>query len=208
VKWTRKVRRDVSLVESLFKQKIDTDAERHHSSSVNLKNHVAIPPFMIDLFNQIFEASDRDGDGSLSTMDLMFMLKTRAKGTPLEGDAHAIFSLKTLLAQQAASKSSTPGSSSSSSAHVDMDMIHDAGDEHGEIGPPEFAKGLTKSLILKPNGHIAEWILQELQVEAAQWSTRQHEGRTFYQHDVTGKRQWTKPVILVETERCKAEAGV
>ena len=55
---------------------------------------VRVPPYLRVLFNEIYAHADTDGDGKLSTIELMRMLHRRAKGTPLHGDAHAIFSLK------------------------------------------------------------------------------------------------------------------
>ena len=54
------------------------------------------------------------------------MLRRRAKGAALDGDAHAIFTLNTMLAKQAAHKHH--GASS-----VNL-LAHSAGGEHGEIG--------------------------------------------------------------------------
>jgi len=141
-----------------------------------------MPDYLLKLFETIFQAADRDRDGELSTIELMQMLKKRAKGTALDGDAHAIFTLRTLLSKQASS-------------------------DNGEIGVKEFARGLMKTMLTEPNGHVAEWILKELQSEAEEWSTHEHEGRTYFRYDVTHETQWDEPEILIEMRRCRAEAG-
>jgi hypothetical protein len=226
VQWKWKTRHDISLVEALFKRKISSGdrsaAEdggvRGHSrsrgggssfSSDSSDSTVKIPPYMLDLFGKIFSFADQNGDGSLSTLELMFMLQNRAKGTPLDGDAHAIFTLRTLLAQQAQAAGSRRSSlvvNARSSTRIDLDAAATSDDEQGEIGPREFAIGLMKSMLKEPNGHVAEWILKELQDEAAEWSVHTHEERSFFLHETDGRRQWTKPEILIETERCKREA--
>jgi hypothetical protein len=175
VRWAWKPTTSVSLTESLFKSKLDAS-----SSDVE-----SMPGYMLELFANVFKLADRDGDGSLSTLELMFMLEKRAKGTALAGDSHAIFTLNTHLAKQAS----------------------EGGDEHGEIGVTEFARGLMRSMLDEPNGHVADWILKELQSEEAEWSVHDHEGRTYYRHDTSGDVQWMMPEILVEMARCKAEVG-
>jgi hypothetical protein len=83
----------------------------------------------------------------LTKVELMMMLRRRAKGAALDGDAHAIFTLNTMLAKQAAHKHH--GASS-----VNL-LAHSAGGEHGEIGVREFARGLMKAVLLSPNGPVA-----------------------------------------------------
>ena len=38
---------------------------------------------------------------------------------------------------------------------------------------------------------------------AAEWSQHHRDGWDFYLHETDGRRQWSKPEILVELERCK-----
>ena len=47
-----------------------------------------------ELFDMLFRAGDKKNTGLLSTLDLTFLLQERAKGTALDGNALAIFSLK------------------------------------------------------------------------------------------------------------------
>ena len=139
------------------------------------------------------------------------MLTSRAKGTPLHGDAHAIFSLRTILASQrvahhpgdalsASSVSRIDGNNSGgggSGGHVTLFDAKAAGggaeeDKEVAIGEREFALGLMEAILRDPNGHVAEWILKELQVEAAEWSTHrtaQPEDRMYYLHDSEGTTQ-------------------
>ena len=68
--------------------------------------------------------------------------------------------------------------------------------EHGAIGPVEFASGLTKALLQDPNGHVAQWILVELQDEAARWSVFERDAKTYYVHSGDGTTTWTMPPIV------------
>ena len=52
------------------------------------------PSYLTELLSGIFAEADTDGDGTLSTMELMRVLKRRAAHTGLNGDSHAVFSLK------------------------------------------------------------------------------------------------------------------
>jgi len=115
-------------------------------------------------------------DGRLSTLELMHLLKRRATGTTLSGNSHAIFTLKKLLAQQA---------------------------DHGEIGVKEWSSGLHAAIVGDPNGAVAQWILKELQDEAAGWSAHDHDGRPYYSHSSRpGETSWMRPQVVLEMERC------
>ena len=114
---------------------------------------------------------------TLSTLELMHLLKRRATGTTLSGNSHAIFTLKKLLAQQA---------------------------DHGEIGVKEWSSGLHAAIVGDPNGAVAQWILKELQDEAAGWSAHKDlEGRPYYSHSSRpGETSWVRPQVILEMERC------
>jgi hypothetical protein len=175
------------------------------SSADGISAATMIPPFMLEVMLEIYADADTDGDGSLSTIELMRVLKKRAKHTGLNGDAHAIFSLKMLLAQQASrSRRCESADLQLSSAEIDVD-------EDGEIGPDEFARGLVIAIEKDPNGHVAQWIVKELKDAGAKWKTKvsivregdQEEEAVIYTHRSHGSTR-TKPVLLVELERCAA----
>ena len=164
-----------------------------------------IPPFMLEVMLEIFADADTDGDGSLSTIELMRVLKKRAKHTGLNGDAHAMLSLKMLLTQQASrSRRSESADLQLSSAAIDED-------EHEEIGPDEFARGLVIAIEKNPNGRVAQWIVKELKDAGAKWKTNvsierkgeKEEEVVIYTHRSHGSTR-TKPVLLFELERCAA----
>ena len=198
VRWAWTPRTDIPLGEALFKNTLEEGDDA-----------VMIPPYLIDLFGKIFKIADRNCSGILSTVELTLMLQKRAKGTALDGDSHAIFSLKTLLAQQASlsQKDRVLGRLPSMKSKIDLTAV-EANEDHGEIGIREFARGMMKAVVLKPNGAVAEWILKELQDEAAEWVTHEtEEGKLFYLHETEGKQQWGKPELVSEMERCKALAA-
>ena len=149
-----------------------------------------MPHYMEELLSDLFAVANRSGSGNLSTLELMSMLKKRAKGTALDGDAHAIFSLRTLLATQA--------SQSRLDLHKRADSL---------IGEREFKRGIIAAISKDPNGHVAQWLLKELQDEAALWSELEDEGgRTYYvkQRAIDEKEcasQWERPDAFVGVER-------
>ena len=61
-----------------------------------------------------------------------------------------------------------------------------------------------KAIALDPNGIVAEWILLELQTEAAEWTPEvTGDGKAFYRYGASGATQWDKPQILIEMQRCE-----
>jgi|TARA_B110000211_G_C13855100_1_gene453947 hypothetical protein len=107
------------------------------------------------------------------------MLQARAKGTALSGDAHAMFTLCTLLSGQA---------------------------EHGGIGADEFERGLVRALVEDGDGAAAQWILKELMDEADLWTEQtSDEGELYWAH-VRGEAEmtWTKPGVLTALARVKS----
>ena len=180
---TWKERTNVSLAESLF---TISESSVSGSSGGRMRQRRMsvgdreIPTYLVELFSSIFVQGNKKGDGVLTTLELMKMLKRRAKGTPLAGDSHAIFSLKTLLAKEGG----------------------DASGEHGEIRIDVFARGIMKA-IMNQNENVSEWILSELQLSASEWTVLADvdEGSTFYVNVRTGARRRSKPQIVAETER-------
>jgi len=67
---------------------------------------------------------------------------------------------------------------------------------------------LTLPPSLPPSLFLSQWILNELQLEAAMWSQHHHAGKVFYHHKKTGARRRSKPEVVVEMERCMASANV
>ena len=175
-------RDDISLAGALINEAaVDALAGSQRAAAVT----ALIPPFLAELYADLFAITNRSGSGPISTIELTTMLRTRAKDTGLNGDAAAIFTLKTLLATQGA---------------------EDSG-EHGAIGPAEFASGLTQALLQDPNGHVAQWILLELQEEAARWSAFEHDAKTYYVHSGDGAQTWTMPPIMEHMERAALLLG-
>ena len=143
-----------------------------------------IPPYVREICDTLFAIGDVSNTGQLTTIDLTRLLAKRATGTALEGNAHSIFALRTLLASQG---------------------------EHGEIGVDEFARGLWKSINTDPNGAVAQWILLELMEEAERWDQYEYEtpegGQgVFFRHPTAGDVR-EKPGVLVAMERCAALLG-
>lgn len=137
------------------------------------------PSYLQQLFRKIFRVADRDGSGSLTTLDLTTMLQARAKGTALSGDAHAIFTLHTLLSEQA---------------------------EHGEIRVEEFEHGLMCALAKEKNEATAQWILNELMDEAVLWTEQtSDEGQLYWAHtEGEVETTWVKPAVLTALARVKS----
>ena len=160
VRWVFKKRDDISLSRGLLGGAAPGD----------------LPTYLSEKFATIFADADSNGDGLISTIELMHVLKRRATGTSLDGNSLAIFALKKILAQQA---------------------------DHGEIRVGEWSSGLHAAIVGDPNGAVAQWILKELQDEAAGWLVHEHEGRPYYAHSSRpGETSWVRPQIIVEMERC------
>jgi len=115
-----------------------------------------VAPDLSEVLAFVFADADSNGDGKISTTELMRVLKRRAKGTTLGGNAHeghhvqrGIFALKKLLMDQA---------------------------DNGEIGLEEWSSGLHAAIASDPKGAVAQWVLKELQ-EAADGANREEETR-------------------------------
>jgi hypothetical protein len=153
-----------------------------------------VPAYLVELFDAIFEDADKSGSGTLSTLDFMFMLQKRAKGTALDGNAHAIFKLKQLLASQ----------SEDSAGRRDSSGL-------GKIGKIEFTRGLFAAMRNDPNGACGQWLLLEMMDAVDLWEEHEHrddgtgEVRSFYVHTETGVKSWKKPPLLVEMARITAK---
>ena len=136
------------------------------------------PEYLSDVFATLFKDADRNGDGELSTVELMMMIDRRAKKTALAGNSHAIFKLKEVLHKQA---------------------------EHDDITELEWEKGLVAVMRADESGPVAEWIMRELQTLARQWKevARRADGALYYSHRTLGKT-WTKPPVVSAMEHFEA----
>ena len=182
VRWKFVKRDEISLASALLSEAtIGALASSQRATAVT----ALLPSFLAELYARLFTITNRSGSGHISTIELTTMLRTRAKDTGLNGDATAIFALKTLLATQGGGEDG----------------------EHGAIGPAEFASGLTKALLQDPNGHVAQWILLELQDEAARWCSFEHSGQTCFEHNGDGDKTWAVPPILEHMERVASLFG-
>ena len=174
-KWTQS---DTTLADGLIGRHLDEG----EATDANM------PLFLRELFAVIFIDADRACTGELSTLQLLQVLKRRARGTALDGDSHSIFALRTLLAEQAAEHESI-------------------------ITPTAFELGLFKAIVRDGDGHVAQWILNELMDEACHWREMPHvdeetgEASTYYYHTNRGISVWERPKILSELERCSTILG-
>ena len=90
---------------------------------------------LLDLFERIFRQADTDKSGILSKMQLMKVLKKRAKGTPLDGNSVAMFTLCEQIEAE----------------DIDKQMTHAA-----------FVAGTRKAIVSEQDGPVARWIRKEL----------------------------------------------
>jgi uncharacterized membrane protein YgcG len=128
------------------------------------------PAYLRNIFATLFQDADRNGDGKLSTVELMMMIDRRAKKTALGGNSHAIFKLKEVLHKQA---------------------------EHDEITELEWERGLVAVMHADESGPVAEWIMRELQTLARQWKEVVHreDGSLSYSHRTLGETRKKPPVV-------------
>jgi hypothetical protein len=105
------------FVRWVFKQRDDISLSRALLSSAAPGE---LPAYLSESFAAMFIDADSNGDGKISTIELMHVLKRRAKGTKLNGNSHAIFTLKKLLEDQA---------------------------DHGDIGVKEWSTGLHAAIV-------------------------------------------------------------
>ena len=114
----------------------------------------------------------------------MHMFQTRAKGTALARDSHAMLTL-----QSSCSKFS-----------------------HGtSVTQSDFSKGLTAALRASPDGPVAQWILRELQDLACTWTRIEMPAargaaadaplQCYYASATDGTTTWTKPPVVAAMER-------
>ena len=120
-------------------------------------------------------------------MEFTHMFQKRAKGTVLARDSHAMLTLQ---------------SSCSKFSHGTL------------VTQSDFNKGLTAALRASPDGHVAQWILRELQDLACTWTrvempaardaTADAPLRCYYASVTEGTTTWTKPPVVAAMERFSA----
>jgi hypothetical protein len=171
VRWKWSAKMETTLVSALL-GKVTEGEDGDHSA------FGGTPEYLRNIFTALFKYADRDGDGNLSTVELMMMVDKRAKKTALGGNSHAIFKLKEVLHKQA---------------------------EHDEITELEWESGLVAMMRADESGPVAEWIMYELQTIARQWKEVVHleDGTLFYCHRTLGKT-WQKPPVVSAMEHFEA----
>ena len=164
----------VSLADALLGRDRDATSSLHED----------VPQYLSDVSRRIFRKADTDHDGTLSTMEILRVLRKRAKinKTALPGIA---FRFKETL-------------------HAQAEHAHD-------ITEVEFERGLVVAMREDDQGPIAQWILRELQDLAAGWEPVELEGKIFYAHPTLGTSR-TKPELVTAMEhfeqlRSEAESG-
>ena len=189
VRWKFTPRDDTTLADAL----LESAGATRFGGGRRQGDRNGVPAYLVELFDAIFEDADKSGSGTLSTLDFMFMLQKRAKGTALDGNAHAIFKLKQLLASQ----------SEDSAGRRDSSGL-------GKIAKLEFTHGLFAAMRNDPNGACCQWLLLEMMDAVDLWEEHEHrddgtgEVRSFYVHTETGVKSWKKPPLLVEMARITA----
>ena len=136
------------------------------------------PEHLHNVFTMLFEVTDRNQDGSLSTIELMNVLKKRAKGTALDGNSHAVFTLK--------------------------DQLHEIAEDDHAISKFTWEKGIMATMRKDENGAVTQWVLRELQNLACDWTTQtsdEHDGAEYYHNDTTEEQTWVKPPALAALQR-------
>ena len=188
VRWKFTPRDDTTLADALL-----GSAGATRFGGARQGDRDGVPAYLVELFDAIFEDADKSGSGTLSTLDFMFMLQKRAKGTALDGNAHAIFKLKQLLASQ----------SEDSAGRRDSSGL-------GKIGKLEFTHGLFAAMRNDPNGACCQWLLLEMMDAVDLWEEHEHRDdgtgdvKSFYVHTETAVKSWKKPPLLVEMARITA----
>jgi hypothetical protein len=178
------------------------------------------PPLLKFLLSQLFVAADLDMDGTLSTIELTNILRRRAGGTDLEGNASAMFKLRTLLASQGCVHDSRrsslrssvsllrPFSDATPPPSLSLSLSLSLSSHHGEITKAEFQQGMLVAISMEPNGPAAQWIMIELMDESARWVQSSNSGETTCWTHPTHGRSASKPDIVAEVERCYVILGV
>ena len=136
------------------------------------------PEHLHNVFTMLFEVTDRNQDGSLSTIELMNVLKKRAKGTALDGNSHAVFTLK--------------------------DQLHEIAEDDHAISKFTWEQGIMATMRKDENGAVTQWVLRELQNLACDWTTQTsdgYDGAEYYHNGSSEEQTWDKPPVLAALQR-------
>ena len=117
MRWRKRRPEGMSIGEFLF----DSSADATHETATE------------DMLRRIFEEHCSDAKGMLSVSNFANMIADRAVGTGLAGNLHAIFTLRTAIAEGSDDR----------------------------IDTASFSKGIRRVIERNPNGPAAKWILME-----------------------------------------------
>jgi len=147
-KWNPRVR--VSLADALLNHDVGESG---------------VPPYLSQVCRRIFLQSDRGEKKHLSVLDILFMLKTRARIVKPD----IVYSFNAALTR--------------------------AGGDAGRCTESVFERGVIDVIHEDEHGAVAQWILKEIQKFAAQWKVDVLDGVPFYTHPTLGTTWTKPPVV-------------
>ena len=147
-KWNPRVR--VSLADALLNHDVGESG---------------VPPYLSQVCRRIFLQSDRGEKKHLSVLDILFMLKTRARIVKPD----IVYSFNAALTR--------------------------AGGDAGRCTESVFERGVIDVIHEDEHGAVAQWILKEIQKFAAQWEVDVFDGVPFYTHPTLGTTWTKPPVV-------------
>ena len=138
-KWNPRVR--VSLADALLNHDV---------------GKTGVPPYLSQVCRRIFLQSDRGEKKHLSVLDILFMLKTRARIVK----PGIVYSFNAALTR--------------------------VGGDTGQCTASVFELGIVDAIHKDEHGAVAQWILKEIQKFAAEWKGDDLDGVPFYTHPTLG----------------------
>jgi hypothetical protein len=124
-----------------------------------------VPPYFSDVCRRIFLQSDRTQKTYLSVLDILFMLKARARIVK----PGIIYNFNAALTR--------------------------AEGDAGRCTESVFECGVVDAICEDEYGAVAQWILKELQKFAAQWKVDDLDGVPFYTHPTIGTTWAKPPIV-------------